>query len=115
MSRTTRIKQWYPTSYWGGETYAVGDWYVEWYERWRCLRTWVIIPKEDRKAYGKVLHERHKESSTANERSPSRWYRKRRESEYRNWSNREIHSYLKDPEHEVNLPDFPMSHMWDWR
>lgn len=115
MSRTIRVKQWHPTSYWGGETYHVGDWHLEWYERWRCTRTWVIIPKDDRKAYGKVLHSRHKESSTANERSPSRWYRKRREGEYRNLSKAEIHRFMKNEEYEVIIPEFPLSHLWDWQ
>ncbi len=115
MSRTKRVKEYYPTSYWGGETYHVGDWHIEWYEHWRCLRTWIIIPKDDRKAYGKVLHQRHKESSTANERSPSRMYRNRRESEYRNLTKAEIHRFMKNEEHEVLIPEFPYSHLWDWR
>ena len=115
MSRTKRIKEYYPTSHSTGETYAVGVWHHEFTDRWRRRSTWEVISPADRKAYCKALHERHKESSTANDRSPSRMYRKRRESQYRCWTKDEIHKFMRDQEHEVVIPDSPLSHLWDWR
>lgn len=138
MSRTRRIKQYYPKRH--GETYAVGEWIsyrvyypfkqrsrwhwdeflgsfevVSSYQPWSTRYKWVLIDPKDRKKHGRALAERHSESSTANERSPNRWHRQYRECEYRRHSDREIHRFMVNPEHEVIVHNKPKSHKWDWR
>ena len=114
MSRTKRCKTNYYPGTWGGETYAPGH-FVYHRENWRFYREWIRADPQDRKSYGKALHNRHKESSHANERTPGRWYRKNREHEYRRHSERELYRFMVNPEHEVMIHDKPKSHLWDWR
>ena len=132
MSRTRRIKKYHPCR--GKTTYAVGEWVSYWvyhpvqtrpslyfggievkYQPRSWRHEWVPIDPSDRKKYRKALAKRHSESSHANERSPGHWYRRRRETEYRRFSDREIHRFMRNPEHEVIIHRKPKSHLWDWR
>lgn len=115
MSRTIRIKNHYPTG--TGESWAVGEWIFltpEIGPYWRYTHVWQRIDPNDRKAYGNARRKRHKESSHSNERSPNRWHRQNRENQYRSQAKAELHRFMLNPEHEVNLSDRPSSHYWDW-
>lgn len=56
----------------------------------------------------------HGESRTRNQRSPSRYYRLRREQEYRSICKEEILRWLKDEEHEIQIHQKPQDCWWDW-
>ena len=114
MSRTRRCKNNYYPGTWGGQSYAPG-YFIYGRDGWRLTREWVRADPTNRKEYGKALHDRHKESSTANERTPGHWYRRRRETEYRRSAQHQIHRFMMDPEHEVVIDRKPKSHLWDWR
>lgn len=57
----------------------------------------------------------HGESRDANERTPSRWYRKNRQKQNRMINKKEIVQWIKaGGEYEPMCEPNPRSHLWDW-
>lgn len=57
----------------------------------------------------------HGESRHNNERTPNKWYRRRRCVQTRRLNKRELQKYLHNPDYGPMCERKDRSHLWDWR
>lgn len=75
-----------------------------------CVR----VPYKDEKKFAKAFYDFYGESSHNNRWSPGPWYREVRNVELRQIAKSEIHKFMRNPDHEVMIPEVPQSHLRDW-
>ena len=117
MSRTIRRKNYATTiSSWqhpGCRRYGF-DWTLERHWRWvgegKCI---TYRPLTERELFER-WYRQHGESRTANKRTPSKWYRKRRCRQNRRKTACELQKYLYNSEYEPMVERKDRSHLWDW-
>lgn len=96
-------------------------------QEWRCFQDCVLNKETYRFVYKPVdkltdpkrwrikRWQLHRESSSANERTPGRLYRQVRQRELRSIAKQELFRFTIDYDYEVMIPEQPQNHMWDWR
>lgn len=120
MSRTVRRKNYIKQMRGKEFSKAIGMYAVlERHFHYHSHNVWSVVVYGREPTVDEIYKQKRKwfgESRDANDRTPSRWYRKQFEKKLRTYNNALLRSALKEPDFESSraFGSTPSSHKWDW-